>query len=92
MTTDLDDSAMWREHRERVKSRHQFWYEENLAILRASDIPFKLTPDGTCCLFRQEGKPKVDFYPHTGRWRVPAKHTGTFRGQAKAFLAWYAKQ
>jgi hypothetical protein len=88
----------WSEDR---SARHAEWYAENMAALRASGLRFEERP--TSVLFREPGKPRVDFYPHTGRWRVvgerpdpKARRRGadgrTLRGGAKAFLGWYAKQ
>jgi hypothetical protein len=72
--------------------RHAEWYEENMTALRLSGLIF--VEQGTAVLFREPGKPCVDFYPHTGRWRivgtrVPAR---TKSGGARAFLSWYARQ
>jgi len=85
---------------------HEPWRQENLAILRASGRRFVERLDA--CLFREPGKPRVDFYPATGRWRVVGagpdrrftrsifqprgKDGRTFRGGAKDFLGWYQKQ
>jgi hypothetical protein len=91
---DNDDAAMWREHRQRQQARHWENYQRNLDVLAASGIPFVLRE--TSCLFRQDGKPKVDFFPHTGRWRtVGMKSPQSSRpmsGGAEAFLIWYARQ
>jgi hypothetical protein len=70
---------------ERDKRREQNW-----KVLNECNIPFKITNDDECCLFREPGMPKVDFYPSSGRWRVAnSKASG---GGAVAFLNWYAKQ
>lgn len=78
-------------NREERRERHAQWREENMALLRADgalDRPgVELRPEAV--LFREHGKPKVDFYASTGRWRA---HGRTFRGGAKKFLAWYATQ
>ncbi len=79
--------AMDEINREERRERHAQWYRENMEILRASGLRFE--ERATAMLFREPGKPRVDFYPHTGRWRA---HGWTFKGGAKAFLAWYAKQ
>lgn len=71
------------------QEKHAGWKEKNLAALRASGIPFSERPEA--CLFREPGRPRVDFYPSTGRWRVVGGGR-TFRGGAVAFLAWYRKQ
>lgn len=73
------------------KDKHLAWKEANLAILRASGVP--LVGREEACLFREDGKPRVDFYPSTGRWRVVGDgRNKTFRGGAAAFLKWYAKR
>lgn len=73
-----------------AQERHAEWKAANLEALRKSGIPFEERPEA--CLFRAPGKPLVDFYPSTGRWRVVAGQRKTLRGGAVAFLAWYAKQ
>lgn len=74
-------------------ARHARWREENLAALRASGLRFE--ERATAVLFRESGKPRVDFYPHTGRWRIVGAPNGPTRplsGGARKFLVWYAKQ
>ncbi len=83
-----DDFAAMKAHRQQ---QHADWKERNLATLNASSVIFTTTNYGETLLFREPGKPKVDFYPSTGRWRV-AGLTKTFRGGAGSFLSWYAKQ
>lgn len=44
-------------------------------------------------MFRESGKPKVDFYPSSGKWKVAGIGGGTMmEGGAETFLTWYAKQ
>jgi len=71
------------------KEHHAAWKESNTKIIESSGIPYLARPESL--LFREEGKPKVDFYPSTGRWRV-AGVKRTFSGGAKSFLGWYRKQ
>jgi len=71
------------------KARHKAWHEKNRDTIKESGLPYK--DRGEALLFRETGKPKVDFYPSTGRWRT-ASEGRTFRGGAEAFLKWYAKQ
>ena len=68
------------------KERHAAAYKVNLEILNASGIPFEIQASG--CLFREKGKPKVDFFPHTGRWVCLGK---VRKGGAERFLEWYRK-
>lgn len=88
--TMRDDFDAMRAHR---KQKHAEWKERNLKTLLNSNNVTKLTikSDGEVVLLREPGKPKVDFYPSTGRWRA-AGQAKTYRGGAEAFLNWYAKQ
>ena len=64
---------------------------ENTAIIEASGIPFTVSDEGRCLSFRETGKPMVDFYPETGRWRrMKPKWVGGLG--AEAFLNWYRAQ
>jgi hypothetical protein len=74
------------------KEQHQQWWIDNVDEIKGSGIPHTFTNNGECVLFREPGKPKVDFYPSTGRWRTVGKNARTMGGQAKAFLVWYANQ
>jgi len=83
-----DDFAAMKAHRQQ---QHADWKSRNLAALNASSVIFTVTNSGETLLFRESGKPKVDFYPSTGRWRV-AGLTRTFSGGADSFLNWYERQ
>lgn len=86
--TDLSETfkAMNDEKRE----RHANWHKNNTEILNKSGITFRIASKESY-LFREENKPKVDFYPSTGRWRD--LETGrTYNGMAHSFIAWYKKQ
>jgi len=67
------------------QERHQKWFDKNMAIILGMTFIFK----DTVCLFRETGKPKVDFYPHTGRWKVKNK---MYNGGGQSFKNWYNKQ
>ncbi|MFA5424796.1 MAG: hypothetical protein WC374_13160 [Phycisphaerae bacterium] len=69
------------------KERHTQWHAENLRIIAESKIP--CTAKSEVVLFRESGKPKVDFYPSTGRWKVGNQ---IYSGGAQSFLNWYNKQ
>ena len=73
---------------EERKNRHQSAKEKNTEILNASTIHFDWVNSETA-IIREPLKPKVDFYPSTGRWKVGAK---MYSGGAKSFLKWYAKK
>lgn len=83
-----DDFAAMKAHKQQ---QHADRNQKNMAALNASGHKFTETNYGETILFREPGKPKVDFYPSTGRWRV-AGMSKTFRGGAEVFLRWYAKQ
>ncbi len=77
--------------------RHAEWNDENMAVLRASGLKFETRPAVgrvETVLFREPGKPKVDFYPSTGRYRIVGAINGQIRssGGTKNFLEWYARQ
>ena len=80
-----DDFAAMKAHRQQ---QHADWKQKNTAILESGGLNLTVTNYGETILFRESGKPMVDFYPSTGRWRV-AGVTRTFRGGADAFLNWY---
>ena len=86
-----DDEEWYDIMRRERKERHENWYAQNMALLRESGLPFEERE--TACLFRIEGRPRVDFYPHTGRWRVVGQPNSKARsGGARAFLRWYEEQ
>lgn len=92
MSSDSDIALAWKEHKEAMKEEKQERHTKNMDVLVESGIPFTVTNLYTVLLFREEGKPKVDFYPGTGRWRNVGVGAVTFRGGATAFLGWYKKQ
>jgi hypothetical protein len=64
---------------------------ENTLLIKASGIPFTVSDGGRCLSFREPGKPMVDFYPYTGRWRrMKPKWVGGLG--AEKFLLWYRAQ
>jgi len=76
-----EDKEWYDDLKDQKKERHQTWYDLNTKILENCKYNFIWSND-TCILFREEG-PKVDFYPHTGRWRYKNK---TYSGGATRFL------
>lgn len=73
------------------QQRHQEWKASNTATIAASGIRFVSRNDGESLLFRETGKPRVDFFPSTGRWKV-AGLKKTYSGGADRFLSWYSTQ
>jgi hypothetical protein len=70
------------------KERHADWHRENRAVIDASGYSY--ADRGETLLFRFKSV-SADFYPSTGRWRVPGGKR-TFSGGAEAFLAWLRKE
>ncbi len=77
----------WKEHKQK---QHADWKTNNLAIidkwLKLNNINSVMRPESI--LFRNHGKPKVDFYPSTGRWR-DLTNNETYSGGAEKFIRWY---
>ena len=67
---------------------------KNMEILRASGYSFTLANGGETVMFRVHGKPRADFYPATGKWRVVGTPTvqDVMSGGALNFLLWYDRQ
>lgn len=88
-----DDFNAMRAHKQ---ARHAEWKQKNIETLLRSSHTLTINNNEETVLFREAGKPKVDFYPSTGRWRVVGATktfpTRTFRGGASNFLQWYEKQ
>lgn len=86
MDDDSVDSSILSDLR---KERHREWKDENLDLLRTSGLSYRLTNNNETAVFREPGKPKVDFYPSTGRWRVVSGNSRTVGGGAMKFIEWY---
>lgn len=72
------------------KERHAHWKGENTAALIAAGLPFRASNNGECLMLREPGKPAVDFYPSSGRWRLPHSNV-TMGGHADRFIAFYSR-
>ena len=77
----------FRDMAEQRKARHKQWNAHNRQVLVEANMIF--TDKGETLLFRESGKPQVDFYPSTGRWKVDGI---MYSGGAKRFLEWYQAQ
>jgi len=74
------------------RERHAQWKEDNTRFLFENmDRRFRVTNNGETVIFREAGYPKVDFYPSTGRWRIPGEKK-TYSGGAESFVKWYEKR
>lgn len=87
-----DDSLMWKLYRRDQQSQHRNWNRKNMSILNSLMFDrYKIVNQGETVLFREDKKPKIDFYPSTGRWRISGQKK-VFRGGAHSFVRWYNKQ
>lgn len=84
-----DDFAAMRAHRQQ---QHADWKKKNMEILNGSTLIFTTTNNGETLCFREANKPRVDFYPSTGRWRVVGNNAKAQSGGAGRFLNWYREQ
>lgn len=78
---------LYQAHKVEKQKIHADWYKQNTAILIESGLRFEIRSEAY--LFREDNKPKVDFYPSTGRWQSNGK---MYRGGAGSFINWYSKQ
>lgn len=62
----------------------------NLTALRASGLVFTETNSGDILVFRERGKPTVEFYTRRSRWKVRGRSITQF-GSTGQFIAWLAK-
>lgn len=85
-------SEMFGAMREARRQQHADWKIKNKEILNASGLTFSVANRGETLCFREAGKPKVDFYPSTGRWRVVGSNSKAKGGGAQKFLDWYREQ
>ena len=85
-----DYGDIYQEMKEEKQKKHAEWWEKNVGLLKESGLNYRVASRESI-IFRDEDKPKVDFYPSTGRWRDVGTNR-TYRGGAKAFIIWYKKQ
>jgi hypothetical protein len=88
---DGDDSyKMYETARKERQARRAHQHQVNRVLIAASGLQYRDRGETLC--FRETGKPCVDFYPSTGRWKIVAGGgRPLFNGGAAAFLAWYRK-
>jgi len=82
-----DMKEFFKDLNRRSKDARVMRREINIAIMQKSSLTYK--DNGVSLLFRDENKPKVDFYPGTGRWKV---HNVVYKGGADKFIEWYRDQ
>lgn len=86
------EGEIWRQVKEQVRAKRQSNARAYLELLQKSGHIFTVTNGSEQLMFREPGKPPVDFWPSTGRWRIPKAGSKTHNGGATSFLAWYRKQ
>jgi hypothetical protein len=89
MGEQTDYFRAMQQHRQ---DEHAEQKRENTRIVCASGLNFRSTNSGECLVFRERWKPKVDFYPSSGRWRDVGPSKRNYSGGAQKFLDWYEKQ
>lgn len=89
MSEQMDYFRAINQHRQ---EEHAEQKRENTRLIFASGLSFRSTNNGECLVFREKGKPKVDFYPSSGRWRDVGSSKRNYSGGAQKFLDWYADQ
>lgn len=78
--------------KENKQKRIQRYSEQVPAFLKALDEKeIAYTNNGQTIMFRELNRPKVDFYPTKGNWRL-LKTGRMMYGGWKKFLTWYEKQ
>lgn len=85
-----DMGDVFRDMRKDKQNRHTEMHTTNRYVIGESGLYF--ADRGETLLFRQPDKPRVDFYPSTGRWKNIDDNNKIHKGGAKAFLKWFAKQ
>ena len=84
-----DMGEIFREMKADRQDRHRTYWAKNMSALEKSGLEFRVA-NRECVLFRETGKPSVDFYPSTGRYRVNGGKARS--GSAERFINWYEKQ
>ena len=73
------------------KDTHSRWKSENLKAIVESKIPCTIKDE--VILFREQGKPKVDYYQSSNSWKhIRKSNNRMMYGNAIKFLNWYIKQ
>lgn len=83
MSAVNEATEMWAEIRREEQEKAQKRKAANLAVLRASVIPFQIRNDGDVVLVRDKGYPGLDFWPSKNKWSVGGR---TMMGDAGALI------
>ena len=73
-----------------IKKEHKVkQLEKNKHFIDQNGLEYHLVNYGTTMLFREPGKPKVDYYPSTNKWKCGIKF---YHGNVVDFVEWYEGQ
>lgn len=72
--------------------RHAYWMAINGKKLKKAGLQFEVK--GDVYLFREAGKPKVNFWPSTCRWLIVGlrETQQSQSGSVEKFITWYKSQ
>ena len=84
-----EDSEMWREYHKDQSEARTRRKEANLAILRASVIPFVYRNNNDVVMVRLPGYPKVDFWTTANHWKTGNRD---MKGDANALIDWLKRR
>lgn len=62
--------------------------ETNLMKLKRTPFRFSLNDKSDIAIFRESGKPTVDFYLRKNRWKVRGEKKSRY-GTSDEFITWY---
>lgn len=90
MGSDMGEE--WREWHEEFKEKKSITAALNETRLElVFPKRYKIVQDSRVAIFREPGKPKVDYYYSRNKWRVAGKRK-IFSGDFNSFENWYNKQ
>jgi hypothetical protein len=82
-TQPNEESEFWREVNQAQAEARAKRKTANLAILRASTLPFIYRNNSDVVLVRDKGYPALDFWPNTNHWKVGNRNMA---GDAQALI------
>jgi len=89
MSTANDVNTLWDSVNQTQAAARTRRKEKNLAILRASSLPFLYRNANDSVLIRDQRYPEADFSTLTSKWRYNGRH---ILGDATEFLAWLERK
>lgn len=70
-------------------------FKRNKALIETSGLKYRpgvYNGKSIVFQFRDPDKPTIDFYPHTGRWKIfRQRRPIMMEGGAEKFIRWYSK-